>query len=129
MARVMFILYVGDQQRSARFYRHVLQREPLLDVPGLTEFQLTEESSLGLMPNAGVRRLLGEGVPDPAGGTGIPRVELYLLVEDAPGHHARALAEGARELSPPAPRPWGDRVGYCLDPDGHVLAFAEHLES
>jgi len=22
-------------------------------------------------------------------------------------------------------RDWGDRAGYCLDPDGHVLAFAE----
>jgi hypothetical protein len=26
-------------------------------------------------------------------------------------------------------RDWGQRVAYSLDPDGHVLAFAEIIES
>jgi len=34
------------------------------------------------------------------------------------------VAAGAAELSPVLPRDWGDGVGYCLDPEGHVLAFA-----
>lgn len=38
--------------------------------------------------------------------------------------HARALAAGATELSPPAPRDWGHEASYLRDPDGHVLAFA-----
>ncbi len=45
-----FILYVRDQAASARFYGSVLEQEPTLDVPGMTEFRLSAESVLGLMP-------------------------------------------------------------------------------
>ncbi|NUQ54781.1 MAG: glyoxalase, partial [Dehalococcoidia bacterium] len=60
----------------------------------------------------------------PAQGTGIPRAELYLVVDDPAACHARALAAGAVELSPLAARDWGDEAAYSQDPDGHVLAFA-----
>ncbi len=36
----------------------------------------------------------------------------------------RAIAAGARELSPLAPRDWGDEAAYFADPDGNVLAVA-----
>lgn len=119
-----FILYVADQSRAAEFYRAVLAIEPRLDVPGMTEFELGPACVLGLMPEAGIRRLLGEALPDPAAGNGVPRAELYLAVDDPGAYHARAIAAGARELSPLEPRGWGDDVAYALDPDGHVLAFA-----
>ncbi len=119
-----FILYVADQARSASFWARVLERAPVLDVPGMTEFALGEDAVLGLMPEAGIRRLLGERLPDPARGRGVPRAELYVHVADPAAAHARALRAGAVELSAPAPRDWDAVVGYCLDPDGHVLAFA-----
>jgi len=125
MTTAHFILYVADQGRSTAFYRAVLAREPRLDVPGMTEFELGPGAVLGLMPEAGIRRLLGAALPDPAQASGIPRAELYLVVADAAAAHRRALAAGARELSPIQARDWGHRVGYSLDPDGHVLAFAE----
>lgn len=123
--RSHFILYVADQAASARFYARVLDRAPSLDVPGMTEFGLTPDSVLGLMPVAGIRRLLGDRLPEPTVDAGSPKAELYLLVEDAKGHHERALAAGARELSGLARRDWGHDVAYSLDPDGHVLAFGE----
>lgn len=119
-----FILYVADQARSARFYAALLERAPRLDVPGMTEFELGGGAVLGLMPAAGIRRLLGPTLPDPAAAAGVPRAELYLLGPDPEAGHARALAAGARELSPVRPRDWGHRVGYALDPDGHVVASA-----
>ena len=118
------ILYVADQRRSAAFYAQALGFAPRLDVPGMTEFALGGGAVLRLMPVAGIRRLLGDPLPDPARAAGVPRAELYLRVDDVDGAHARALAAGARELSPPAPRDWGDIASYALDPDGHVLAFA-----
>jgi SAM-dependent methyltransferase/predicted enzyme related to lactoylglutathione lyase len=121
----LFILYIADQERSTAFYARVLGRAPSLHVPGMTEFALSEGSALGLMPERGIKRILGDPLPDPAGAAGIPRAEVYLVVDDAASHHARALEAGARELSPLAPRDWGDRAAYSLDPDGHVLAFAE----
>ncbi len=129
MISVQFILYVQDQARSAAFYAAVLAQPPELDVPGMTEFRLGDGALLGLMLAAGIRRLLGSSLPDPAQASGIPRAELYLLVPDAQAYHQRALLQGAVELSAFQERDWGDRAAYSLDPDGHVLAFAEKMES
>lgn len=115
----------ADQARSAAFYARVLHCAPSLDVPGMTEFRLSAACVLGLMPEAGIKRLLGSPLPDPAQAAGIPRAELYLRVANALEYHRRALEAGAIELSEPRDRDWGDRVAYALDPDGHVLAFAE----
>lgn len=125
MIHSLFILYVSDQEKSTQFYSRVLDRAPDLHVPGMTEFKLNDGSTLGLMPTAGIKRLLGDRLPNPADATGIPRAELYLILPGADSFHQRALSEGAKELSPMQLRPWGDRAAYCLDPDGHVLAFCE----
>lgn len=118
-----FILYVADQARSAAFYAHVLGVTPRLDVPGMTELALPGGAVLGLMPEEGIRRLL-PALPDPAPARGVPRAELYLVVSEPAVYLARALASGATLLSPLTPRDWGHDVGYLLDADGHVLAFA-----
>ncbi len=119
-----FILYVVNQARSTAFYAHVLGIEPRLQVPGMTEFALPGGGVLGLMPVDGIRNLLGAALPDPGAATGIPRAELYLILPAPSACHARALAAGARELSPMLARDWGHSAAYSLDPDGHVLAFA-----
>lgn len=126
--KTLFILYVRDQAASRAFYARVLDMEPSLDVPGMTEFALSETCLLGLMPEAGIKRLLGEPLPDPARAGGVPRAEVYLTVDDPVAFHARAIGNGAKELSPFAPRDWGEGVAYSLDPDGHVLAFAGVVE-
>jgi uncharacterized glyoxalase superfamily protein PhnB len=129
VTKTHFILYVEDQARSTAFYSQVLVCQPTLNVPGMTEFALSEHSILGLMPIAGIRRLLGDKLPDPERGKGVPRSELYLLVQRPIDYHRRAIEAGAIDLSDLADRDWGDRAAYSLDPDGHVLAFAEHIES
>jgi len=121
---VHIILYVRDQGAATAFWRAVLDCRPALDVAGMTEFALGAQVVLGLMPETGIRSLLGPPLPDPAGAHGIPRAEIYLVVDDAAGYHARALAAGGTELSALAPRSWGDSAAYSLDPDGHVVAFA-----
>ena len=118
------ILYVRDQAAARRFWEGVLGVPPALDVPGMTEFALGTQAVLGLMPEAGIRSLLGPSLPDPAAARGIPRAELYLVVADPAAYHSRAQAAGATELSPLTRRSWGDDAAYCLDPDGPVVAFA-----
>ncbi len=90
----------------------------------MTEFHLQEGCVLGLMPEGGIKRLLGATISDPATAHGIPRAEVYLHVEDAEAAFERALRAGARLLSPMQKRDWGDTAGYCQDADGHVLGFA-----
>ncbi len=120
-----FILYVSDQMKSAEFYRDVFQTSPTLDVPGMTEFSLGAETVLGLMPSKGIKRLLGDALPDPEQGRGIPRAEIYLLVEDPQEFHFRSLKAGAKELSPLKVQDWGHIAAYSIDQDGHVIAFAK----
>lgn len=125
--RVHTILYVRDQKLATIFYSKVLGLSPVLEVPGMTEFRLSAEHVLGLMPEAGIKRLLGKVLPDPASASGIPRAELYIVVNDPEHRHSLALACGAKELSAYSPRDWGDGAAYSMDADGHVLAFAKSL--
>lgn len=119
-----FILYVRDQEVSTRFYQDVFNQEPELNVPGMTEFHLSEGCIVGLMPEKGIKRLLGGAIEDPEKTNGIARAEIYLVVKDPERFIARAQNAGGRILSPIELRNWGDRAGYIADPDGHVVAFA-----
>lgn len=118
------ILYVADQRRSAAFYARVLQRAPILDVPGMTEFELNDGCKLGLMPEDGIARILAGTLPHPNAGNGIPRCEVYLFVDDVDDAQAGAVEAGARSVSAAADRDWGHYVAYVADADGHVIAFA-----
>ena len=90
------IFFIADQDRSTAFYTKVLSIDPRLYVPGMTEFSLPGGGILGLMPVAGIRKLLGDTIPDPGLAAGIPRSELYLLLHSPEAFHARALAAGLK---------------------------------
>ena len=124
-AEFMIILYVADQQLSRDFYAQVLQTEPVPDVPGMTEFSLMQGLKLGLMPENGIARILGDKTLHSATGNGIPRCELYLLDENPDELFTRALDSGAIEVSKIQQRDWGHLVGYVADRDGHIIAFAK----
>lgn len=121
------ILYVSNQQTSRDFYSAILQKTPELDVPGMTEFTLSTNLKLGLMPESGIAKILKDKTPHPASGNGIPRCELYLLVDSLSEAFERSLQAGATEVSAIQDRDWGDRVGYVSDYDGHIIAFAEKI--
>jgi catechol 2,3-dioxygenase-like lactoylglutathione lyase family enzyme len=118
------ILYVADQQKSRDFYSAVLRETPVLDVPGMTEFNLGEGLKLGLMPEKGIAKILLDKTPHPETGNGIPRCELYILSGEIEEAYATTIRSGAKEVSKIQDRDWGDRVGYVMDLDGHILAFA-----
>ncbi len=121
----VFILYVTDQQRSTAFYRTVLNTEPVLDVPGMTEFQISRNMKIGIMPESGIARLICPAAPHPELGNGIPRSEVYLYVSDPQAYLDRATGAGATLISALQSRDWGDEAGYVMDLDGHILAFAK----
>ena len=123
--KVEFILYVADQEKSKNFYKQLLQIEPSLDVPGMTEFDLNNSIKLGLMPEEGIAKILGDKTPKPNKGNGILRGELYLKSKIADEYLQRGIKLGGKEISNLQERNWGDKVGYISDFDGHIIAFAE----
>lgn len=122
---IEFILYVSNQEKSKDFYTQTLGMEATLHVPGMTEFSLSNQVKLGLMPENGINKILAGKTPHPKEGNGIPRCELYLKVDELSLYQKRALAAGAKLISESAPRDWGDTVVYLEDPDGHIIAFAQ----
>jgi hypothetical protein len=122
---VEFILYVSNQEESKNFYKILLDKEPSLDVPGMTEFLLAENCKLGLMPNDAIAKILAHKTQNPDAGTGIPRCELYLSFENPVDVFKRAINAGAKEISPIQKRNWGDSAGYLSDADGHIIAIVQ----
>lgn len=126
--KIHTILYVKDQIKSTEFYETVLCQKADLNVPGMTEFQISESFVLGLMPNTGIAKILSDKTPHPEKGTGIPRCELYFYVNDLDKAFENALNCGAITISPVEKRNWGDLACYFSDPDGHIIAFAKKDE-
>lgn len=127
MKLFQFIIYVADQKKSTDFYRELLALEPTLYVPGMTEFELSPSLKLGIMPENGIAKIIEEKTQHPANGNGIPRSEIYLLLDALQPYYDRALQSGAILVSDITDRDWGHRVCYFSDADGHILAFAEEL--
>ncbi len=127
MNEIEFIIYVSNQDRSKDFYERLLNIKPSLNVPGMTEFKLSENVKLGLMPENGISKIISNKLPHPQKGNGIPRCELYLKVENPNEYIKRGIESGGNEISKLQDRDWGDKVGYISDLDGHIIAFAQKI--
>lgn len=121
------ILYVKDQQASTEFYTKLFRQKPDLNVAGMTEFILSANCKLGIMPNNGIAKLFSNKMPHPDNGNGIPRCELYFYVENIEFEFDNAVSIGAKLISRTVERDWGDKVCYFADIDGHIIAFAEKI--
>ncbi len=55
-------------------------------------------------------------------------VVLYVYVEDVDQTVERAVAGGAKVLIPVENQFWGDRIGWVMDPSGHVWTIATRIE-
>jgi lactoylglutathione lyase len=122
------ILFVQDQARSRSFYENILRQKAVLDVPGMTAFELVQGTRLGLMPANDIKGILNV-MPYASDSEQFPRCELYLYVDDVKSEYNHALGCGAKSISSLAARSWGDLACYFADPDGHIFAFAQPLKS
>jgi len=124
----MFILYVENQEKTKEFYKKILGDEPILHVPGMTEFKLSKGVGLGIMPEEGIRKILDDKITNPSEGKGIPRCEIYLYVDNPDEAYTRLIEAGGKGISINKLRAWGDFVAYGADLDGHIIAFARKHE-
>ena len=68
---------------------------------------------------------LASRAPKPDGSS---PVVIYVYVEDVDKTVERAAAGGAKILIPVANQFWGDRMGWVMDPSGHVWTVATRIE-
>lgn len=126
--QIEIILYVKDQQKSTEFYEQLFRKSADFNVPGMTEFILNDYCKLGLMPYDGIAKIISPVLPHPNLGNGIPRCELYFLVNDVQEEYLHVKKLGVKIISEIEPRNWGDTAFYFADLDGHVIAFAEKIK-
>ncbi|MGE0707537.1 MAG: VOC family protein [Planctomycetota bacterium] len=122
---VLTILAVDDLPAARRFYAEAFGWPLRVDVPVYAEFALPDGRGVGLYQRAA---FLGNLDAPGAGEVEVTGAELYFLVESLPEASAKLAAAGARLLSAPARRTWGDEVAYYADPLGNVLAVARSGE-
>jgi len=121
---VLTILAVRDLGRAAAFYRAAFGWNPVVETPVYVELVDAGAMRIGLYLREGFARNTGQmPLHQPHGA--ITATELYLAVDDVATAAAALVAAGARELSPAAPRPWGDVAAYYADPDGNVVVVAQ----
>lgn len=120
-----FILYVKDQQKSTSFYSTLFRKDPDLNVSGMTEFILNDFCKLGLIPIDGIAKIITPKLAHPNLGNGIPRCELYFIVENIQIEFEHVVKMNAPIISYIEERNWGDLAFYFSDLDGHVIALAE----
>ncbi len=123
---ILTILAVSDRDASLAFYRAAFGWPTRVEVPVYAEFELPDGRGLGVYQREGFAHNTNQApaiVPE----GGISGTEIYLHCDDLAGSIERIRAAGARELSPLAPREWGDEAAYFADPDGNVLVLARPL--
>ena len=118
----LVVLAVADVEASKAFYIAAFGWDVAVDLPVYVQFRLPAGASLSLFGHERFEQLTHQP-PLACPPSGITATELYLSVDDLEHAAERLIAAGARELSAPAPRDWGDHVGYYADPDGNVIAI------
>ena len=68
---------------------------------------------------------LASRAPQPDGSS---PVVIFVYVEDVDKTVERAVAGGAKVLMPVENQFWGDRIGWVMDPSGHVWTVATRIE-
>lgn len=120
---VLTILAVENVRETVDFYRAAFGWEISVDTPVYVELSIPGGQRLGIYEREGFARNIGRAPARLAAGEIAP-TELYFHTEDLLPAIERLRRAGARELSPLAPRPWGDEAAYFADPAGNVLVLA-----
>ncbi|WP_347905273.1 VOC family protein [Pseudomonas purpurea] len=116
------IIYVPDVAASVQFFEDAfgLRRRFVHESGTYGELE-TGETTLAFAAhelaemNFSAGHVAAHASPQPLG------MEIGFVTEDVQAAHAKALACGASQLSPPTSKPWGQTVSYVRCPDGTLV--------
>jgi len=120
------ILFVKDVSASLTFYEQAfgLSRKFFVDNEGKAYGELeTGATRLAFASLAMANEKVVTTSPDK------PPLsfEVALTTADVPASYARAVKAGAKAVSGPEGKPWGQTVAYVRDKDGHLVELCTPL--
>jgi catechol 2,3-dioxygenase-like lactoylglutathione lyase family enzyme len=116
------ILYVPDVEASLRFFERAfgLKRRFLHESGTYGELETGETRLAFAAHDLGNRNFPGGHVHADSSAKPLG-MEIALVTADVAEAHRQAVACGARELSAPVNKPWGQVVSYVRAPDGCLI--------
>ena len=120
--RAFPVVYARDVERSVRFYQRLgfeahFRLPPQGDASYVGMRRGGHELAVTTVDSP--RQLIGVQV-----GSGPPRFELFVYVDDVDDMAARLRGAGGKVLKDPEDMFWGERLAYVADPDGNPVALA-----
>ncbi|MBY0121181.1 VOC family protein [Bacillus sp. S/N-304-OC-R1] len=119
------ILYVENIEKTKHFYKTLLGLELRNEFGTYIEFN-TGNTILSFNTREGAREVTGLPIPD-----GIKKehtFELGFVTEEVEVVIERLRGEGVSILVEPIEKPWGQKVAYVEDPDGHYIEICSPME-
>lgn len=120
------VRFVESLDAAVRFYQGVLGQRLTKRTDHWAQFDCGS-LTLGLYERAAMAANLGVGEDELGRPPGA--LELAFEVDDVDRAFREALDAGARSFRQPEDRPWGERTGYILDPDGALVELYHPVRS
>ena len=116
------VLVVADLDRALAFYVDLLGLE-LNHRSGPYAQLRTGTTRLALYTRAAMADTLGMDLALPP--ENAPAFELGFFVANVDNAYAELVVSGAKAVTPPADRGWGQRTAYVRDPDGNLIELVQ----
>jgi lactoylglutathione lyase len=122
------IVYVPDVAASLSFFERAfgLRRRFLHESGDYGELD-TGETTLSFAAHELAAANFGGGHVRASESISPLGMEIGLVTDDVAAAHAQALAAGARALSAPVTKPWGQVVSYVRAPDGCLVELCSPI--
>jgi len=118
------ILYVENLEKTKHFYEKLLGLELRNEFGTYIEFN-TGTTILSFNTREGGREVTS--LPIPNGVRKEQTFELGFVTEDVEGVIESLREEGVPILMEPVEKPWGQKVAYAEDPDGHYIEICSPI--
>lgn len=115
------IFYVDDIEATVVFYEKAfgLQRK-MLHAGEYAEMD-TGATKLAFVPRTAAKTVVGTSIQDAGLSNDPPPAEIAFVTDDVQAAFDKAVAAGARRVSEPAKKPWGQVVSYVRDNNGFLV--------
>lgn len=121
-------LVVRDINQSLEFYTRVLGFQPGMHVPDSPPYVFASVTGGAVEIFLNDRAEVAKDMPELAQRE--PNLCLYIEVDDVDGLHKKLSTAGAAAVvKPPATQFYGMREFVVRDPDGHLLMFAQRVQT